>query len=129
MFPSRSTRSTWSARGSTRGRRCYDRTAEHDCHREAFVMAIWDARESLADLMGLNEEGLAVRSIDSYGDSETQVRYEQGGQAVVRLTVTGPVREMLEQEGQGLWVIKAQIGSGTRKVHSIELPEPDEIVY
>jgi hypothetical protein len=43
--------------------------------------------------------------------------------------VTGPVREMLEQEGQGRWVIKAQIGSSTSDVHSIELPETDEIVY
>jgi hypothetical protein len=43
--------------------------------------------------------------------------------------VTGPVREMLEQEGQGRWVIKAQIGSSTSDVHSIELSETDEIVY
>ena len=92
-------------------------------------MATWDAREWLAGLMSLNEGDLTVRSIDRYGDSETQVRYEQGGQAVARLTVTGPVREMLEQEGQGLWVIKAQMGSGTRDVHSIKLPETDEIVY
>jgi hypothetical protein len=92
-------------------------------------MATWDAREWLADLMGLGKGDLAARSIDRYGPAETQVRYEQGGQAVVRLTVTGPVREMLGQEGQGLWVIKAQIGSGARDVHSIELPETDEIVY
>jgi hypothetical protein len=36
---------------------------------------------------------------------------------------------MLEQEGQGLWVIKAQIGSGTSDIHSIKVPETDEIVY
>jgi hypothetical protein len=92
-------------------------------------MAAWDAREWLTGLMGLNEGDLTVRSIDRYGASETQVRYEQGDQAVARLTVTGPVREMLGQEGQGRWVIKAQIGSGTSDVHSIELPETDEIVY
>ena len=92
-------------------------------------MAIWDARKWLGGLMGLSEGDLTVRSIDRYGDSETQVRYEQGGQAVVRLTITGPVREMLEQEGQGLWVIKAQIGSGTSDIHHIDLPETDEIVY
>ena len=92
-------------------------------------MAIWDARKWLGSLMDLSEGDLTVRSIDRYGDSETQVRYEQGGQAVARLTVTGPVREMLEQEGQGLWVIKAQIGSGTSDIHGLELPETDEIVY
>ncbi len=92
-------------------------------------MATWDAREWLASLMGLEPGALVVRSIDHYGPSETQVRYERDGEAVVRLTVTGPVREMLEHEGQGLWVIKAQIGSGTRDVHSIEIPEVDEVVY
>ena len=92
-------------------------------------MSRWDAREWLTGLMGSEEGGLSVRSIDRYGHEETQVRYEQGGQAVARLTVTGPVREMLEHEGQGRWVIKAQIGSGTRDVHIIELPETDEIVY
>jgi hypothetical protein len=63
-------------------------------------MAIWDARESLADLMGLNEEDLAVRSIDSYGDSETQVRYEQGGQAVVRLTSPGRCGRCLSRKAK-----------------------------
>ena len=92
-------------------------------------MATWDAREWLTGLMGLEEGDLTVRSIDRYGPAETQVRYERGGQAVARLTVTGPVREMLEQEGQGLWIVKAQVGSGTSDVHSIELPETDEIVY
>jgi hypothetical protein len=92
-------------------------------------MAAWDAREWLTGLMGLSVGELTVRSIDRYGPAETQVRYERGGQAVVRLTVTGPVREMFEQEGQGRWVIKAQIGSGASDVHSIELPETDEIVY
>jgi hypothetical protein len=92
-------------------------------------MATWDARAWLAGLMGLEQGDLAVRSIDHYGPSETQVRYERDGEAVARLTVTGPVREMLEQEGQGLWVIKAQIGSGTSDVHNIEVPETDEVVY
>lgn len=92
-------------------------------------MARWDAREWLTGLMGLEHGDLAVRSVDRYGAEETQVRYEQDGVAVARLTVNGPVREMLEKEGQGLWVIKAQIGSGTREVHGLELPETDEIVY
>jgi hypothetical protein len=35
----------------------------------------------------------------------------------------------LVQEGDGHWVIKAQIGSGTSDVHTLELPETDEIVY
>ena len=92
-------------------------------------MATWDAREWLADLMGLGKEDLTVRSIDRYGDKETQVRYEQGDRAVARLTVKGPVREMLEQEGHGRWVIKAQIGHGREGVHDIELAETDEVVY
>ena len=92
-------------------------------------MATWDAREWLASLTGLEQGDLVVRSIDRYGPTETQVRYERGGEAVVRLTVTGPVREMLEHEGQGHWVIKAQIGSGTSDIHSIKVPETDEVVY
>jgi hypothetical protein len=92
-------------------------------------MAAWDAREWLTGLMGLSVGDLTVRSIDRYDPTETEVRYEQGDRAVVRLTVMGPVREMLEQEGEGRWMIKAQIGSGTSDVHSIELPETDEIVY
>jgi hypothetical protein len=92
-------------------------------------MATWDAREWLAGLMGLTQGDLTVRSIDHYGASETQVRYERGGDAVVRLTVTGPVRQMMETEGQGVWVIKALVGSGTSDVHSIELPETVEVVY
>lgn len=92
-------------------------------------MAKWDARRWLADMMDLSQEDLSVRSIDRYGESETQVRYEQGGTAVARLTVTGPLREMLQKEGQGRWEIKAQIGAGTAEVHRLELPETDEIVY
>ena len=57
------------------------------------------------------------------------MRYEWGDRAVVRLTVTGPVREMLEQEGQGRWLIKAQVGRGAEGVHDIELSEADEFVY
>ncbi len=92
-------------------------------------MATWDAREWLAGLMGLGKGDLAVRSIDRYGPTETQVRYEQGDLAVARLTVTGPVREMLEREGQGRWVIKVQIGHDAEGVHGIDVPETDEIVY
>ena len=92
-------------------------------------MATWDAREWLAGLMGLDKGDLTVRSIDRYGPTETQVRYERGDRAVARLTVTGPVREMLEQEGQGRWEIKARIGHGAQGVHDLELPETDEIVY
>jgi hypothetical protein len=92
-------------------------------------MATWDAREWLKDLMGSGEGELAVRSVDRYGPTETQVRYERDGVAVARLTVTGPVRGMLVKEGQGFWAVKAQIGSGTTDIHNIELPETDEIVY
>ena len=92
-------------------------------------MATWDAREWVAAQMGIEYGDLSVRSIDRYGDSETQVRYEQNGVAVARLTVNGPMREMLEKEGEGSWMIKAQIGSGTQDVHTLELPETEEIVY
>lgn len=92
-------------------------------------MATWNAGEWLTGIMGLTVGDLTVRSIDRYGPAETQVRYEQDGQAVARLTVIGPVRAMLVKEGDGKWEIKAQIGSGTSDVHNLELPETDEIVY
>jgi hypothetical protein len=92
-------------------------------------MATWDGRAWLADRMQVAREDLKVRSIDRYGESETQVRYERDGQAVARLTVNGPLREMLQKEGEGRWEIKAQIGSGTGDVHLLELPETDEIIY
>jgi hypothetical protein len=92
-------------------------------------VATWDAREWIAGLMGIPQDDLAVRSIDRYGPGETQVRYERGNEAVARLTVTGPVVPMGVAEGGGHWMLKAEIGSGTRDVHGIELPEADEIVY
>ncbi len=92
-------------------------------------MATWEAREWIAGLMGLAPDDLAVRSIDRYGPGETQVRYERGNEAVARLTVGGPVRPMGVKEGNGHWVIKAQIGPGTGDVHEIEVPEAAEIVY
>ena len=92
-------------------------------------MARWDARSWVAGLMGLDQAELAARSIDRYGATETQVRYELAGEVVARLTVTGPVRPVLTPEGQGHWEVKAQIGSGTGDVHLIEMPETDEIVY
>ena len=95
----------------------------------AAVVAKWDARGWVAGLMGLDPSEVAVRSIDRYGESETQVRYEHAGVVVARLTVTGPVHPFMTAEGQGHWELKAQIGSGTQDVHLIELPETDEIVY
>jgi hypothetical protein len=92
-------------------------------------MAAWDAKAWLASLMSVGADELAVRSIDRYGATETQVRYEQAGAAVARVTVTGPVREMLVKPGDGYWVVKAQIGSGTNDVHELRLPESEEIVY
>jgi hypothetical protein len=79
--------------------------------------------------MDVQEEDLKVRSTDRYGERETQVRYEQNGEAVARVTVIGPVREMLEHEGEGRWEIRAQVGAGTSKVITITLPETEEIVY
>ena len=92
-------------------------------------MAMWDAREYLADLMGVARGDLTVRSVDRYGETETQVRYEQDNSVVARLTVKGPLREMLEKEGEGRLEIRFQIGAGTQKVHEMVLPETDEISY
>ena len=92
-------------------------------------MSDWDARGWIAGIMGLDPSGVTVRSIDHYGESETQVRYEHAGEAVARLTVIGPVRPYGTPEGQGHWELKAQIGPGVQDVHLIERPETDKIVY
>ncbi|HSG87073.1 MAG TPA: hypothetical protein VLA23_12115 [Candidatus Limnocylindrales bacterium] len=92
-------------------------------------VATWDAREWLADLVGCERGELAVRSIDRYGPKETQVRYERGGQALARLIVAGPIAPMGTREGQGHWHVSVRIGTGSEDVHSIELPEADEILY
>lgn len=92
-------------------------------------MAKWDARAWLAGLMGCERGDLAVRSIDRYGPKETQVRYERGDVAVARLIVAGPIVPMGEREGRGHWVVSVRIGSGSEDVHSIDVPEADEIVY
>lgn len=92
-------------------------------------MSRWDAREWVAGLMHLSQGDLAIRSIDRYGASETQVRYECAGEVVARLTVSGPVRPIFTPEGRGHWEVKALIGSGTQDVHLIEIPEAQEIVY
>lgn len=93
------------------------------------MVANWDARGWVAELLGVDPGEVAVRSIDQYGASETQVRYEHAGVVVARLTVTGPVHPFMTSPGQGHWELKAQIGSGTQDVHLIEVPESDEIVY
>ena len=92
-------------------------------------MAKWDARAWLAGLMGCEPGDLVVRSIDRYGPIESQVRYERGHQAVARLIVAGPILPLGEPEGQGHWAVSVRIGTGSEDVHSIELPETDEIVY
>jgi hypothetical protein len=92
-------------------------------------VATWDARGWLAGLVGCERDELAVLSIDQYGAAEKQVRYQRGGQAIARLLVAGPVLEMGEREGQGQWHVSVRIGSGSEDVHSIEVPEADEIVY
>lgn len=91
-------------------------------------MATWDAREWLAQLIGCQRGDLAVRSIDRYG-SETQVRYERGGEAVARLIVAAPVSPMGQPGGQGSRAVSVRIGSGSEDVHTIEVPETDEIEY
>jgi hypothetical protein len=92
-------------------------------------MATWDARAWLAGLIGCQRSDLAVRSVDRYGPSETQVRYERGNEAVARLIVSGPLLPMGEPEGRGHWVVSVRIGSGSEDVHGIDVPEADDIVY
>jgi hypothetical protein len=48
---------------------------------------------------------------------------------VARLTVIGPVRTSFTAAGCGHWAVTAQLGAGTYKVHSPDVPESDEIVY
>lgn len=91
-------------------------------------MATWDAREWLAQLIGCQRGDLAVRSIDRYG-SETQVRYERGGEAVARLIVAAPVSPMGQPGGHGSRAVSVRIGSGSEDVHTFEVPETDEIEY
>jgi hypothetical protein len=60
---------------------------------------------------------------------ETQVRYERGGEAVARLTVAVPVQSFSDAVGKGHRVVTAQLGAGTYEIHSLAVPESDEIVY
>jgi hypothetical protein len=92
-------------------------------------LATWDAREWLAGLVGCDRSELAIRSTDQYGPAEKQVRYDRGGQAIARLIVAGPIVAMGEQGGRGHWQVSVRIGSGSDDVHSIDIPEADEILY
>jgi hypothetical protein len=92
-------------------------------------VARWDARGWVATLMGLGPDDLTLHSVDRYGASETQARYEHDGQVVARLTAVGPILPAFTPAGQGHWEIRAQIGAGTQDVHLLELPEDDEIVF
>jgi hypothetical protein len=92
-------------------------------------MATWDARAWLAGFIGCERSDLAVRSVDRYGPTETQVRYERGDEAVARLIVAGPIVPMGEQTAQGHWSVSVRIGSGSEDVHTIDVPAADEIVY
>jgi hypothetical protein len=88
----------------------------------------WDARAWLAGLIGCDPGELSVRSTDSYG-TETQIRYERGGEAVARLTVAAPVQSFQDAVGKGHRAVTAQLGAGTYKVHRLAVPESDEIAY
>lgn len=92
-------------------------------------MATWDARAWVAGLIGCDRTELSIRSTDTYGATETQTRYERAGEPVARLTVAGPVRTSFDTAGQGHWAVTAQLGAGTYRVHSLDVPESDEIVY
>jgi hypothetical protein len=92
-------------------------------------MSTWDARAWLADLIGCARDDLTVRSVDRYGPTETQVRYERGDEAVARLIVAGPIVPMGEPAGGGHWSVSVRIGSGSEDVHTIDVPAADEIVY
>jgi hypothetical protein len=91
-------------------------------------VAMWDARAWVAGLLGCDPTELIVRSTDTYG-TETQVRYERGGEAVARLTVAPPVQSFSDAVGKGHRSVTAQLGAGTYKVHKLAVPESDEIDY
>jgi hypothetical protein len=91
-------------------------------------VATWDARAWVAALIGCDPTELGIRSTDKYGATETQTRYDRGGEPVARLTVSGPVGPSSTGAGQGLWAVITQIGSGTYKVNSVVVPESGEIV-
>jgi hypothetical protein len=93
------------------------------------AVATWDAREWLAAFIGCARDELAIRSLDKYGDTETQVRYERGNEAVARLIVRGPIRPMGVPDGGGTWAVSVRIGTGSEDVHELEIPEADEVVY
>jgi hypothetical protein len=91
-------------------------------------VATWDARAWVAGLIGCDPGELSVRSTDAYG-TETQVRYERGGEAVARLTVAAPVQSFSDAVGKGYRAVTAQLGAGTYEVHRLAVPESDEIAY
>jgi hypothetical protein len=59
-------------------------------------VATWDARAWVAGLIGCDPTELGIRSTDKYGATETQTRYDRGGEPVARLTVSEPVRTFLD---------------------------------
>jgi len=91
-------------------------------------VATWDARAWVAGLIGCDPSELSIRSADTYG-TETQTRYERGGEAVARLTVAAPIQSFSDAVGKGHRAVTAQLGAGTYKVHSLAVLESDEIVY
>jgi glyoxalase/bleomycin resistance protein/dioxygenase superfamily protein len=91
--------------------------------------ATWDARAWLANAMGCERDDLTVRSIDHYGEQETQVRYELKGEAVARVIVRGPIVPMGVQPGHGHRAISAVVGSGMEDLHSIDIPESQEVIF
>jgi hypothetical protein len=78
--------------------------------------------------MGCERSDLVVRSIDHYGE-ETQVRYERDNQAVARLIVAAAVTPMGQPGGNGSRAVSVRIGSGSEDVHTVSVPETDEIDY
>lgn len=92
-------------------------------------MPTWDGREWLAGLIGCARDDLVVRSIDRYGEAETQVRYERDGEVVARLVVRGPIRPMGVKAGEGTWAVSVRIGTGSEDVHELDVPETAEVTY
>ena len=92
-------------------------------------MATLDARDWLAGLMGCPRDELAVLSTDRYGERETQVRYERGGQSVARVIVTGPIRDMGDREGARPLARLRPGRLGREGRPERPLPESEEIVY
>src|SRR5665811_1771693 len=84
------------------------------------TLATWDARSWIAGLIGCDPSELSIRSADTYG-TETQTRYERGGEAVARLTVAAPVQSFSDAVGKGHRAVTAPVSYTHLRAHETVL--------